>query len=1238
MATTLPSVPTLSQRGDIECWKEAIKMYNDGLKNGSANKKYIELSGPPTTNKINSDQLMFTALDSYSRLNRKRSRGAEILIQIWHGIHHYGKAIDVFIQFDPKVASLVWGSVRVLLQITEEEEKASRIAGEGIMEIIYHVGRWEQAVAITDILSSPTTRQAIVRLYHKVVDFLVSSTNWLRKGSLKRFGISILAQKASKFEDKLKEMRAASELVDKEIQTRATLKSLDNFGIINLDVRSAMQNIDQVMDRVRQLSDTTSQLGNQLSSNSRILIDEVLKELRLLPIVTANKILDQMRDVVTVTEIRKWLALAAIDLPPVVSRADGTCDWLFSNSAFQKLMAENQENILWVQGLPGRGKSVLAGYLQGQLVSQSNRTSLFIRFQRSASTTLSTPTMAAALLIYQLLDDSAVTSGVAQATNAMSVAATNKRLKELGTLVKQFPLGPRSCSFEAIWPVAEGLMRAQQPGFNLVMDALDECTFDGPSLPAASTFLQYLSSVVRNTESKIIIFCRPDPPFALTSGEALSIKLTDQLLLHDIMIYAEKEYDRLGLPKSERDKVLEHIRLSSSGSFWWAELFLDYLGRALQMEEFQRRLDTSSLVPSITNFYRSALNDPSRPLEDDERQCRNSIFLISFQTQRPLKVSEVADALSLRQDSAEETISRLCKPLVSVQGGLFQLAHPSVRDFLDHLSKANDISLGISLGDAHSLLAEKCISALLREKRVTLDSIASFLEVNYDQAKQVPDTAQPEKGSFYDYASRFWHHHLCRIHSPSPKLLGLVCSFLDSLQFVYWAEYSRHKLSHLMGVTGPLERLKAWQSQLQERERNAMINVHQCVALSYNKLAAAYEVPRGQDTLAQWLSRMSLCDYYLNVGLAEEEAATREEVARKVHELLGPKHPVVLLSKSSIAWTRLCNGKMRAAYKIYTEVAEGRREVVGEDDAGFVEALHYQGMALYYMGDFAAALVMFTKTAAEMLRLRGSDNWSYHGAKVCHGLGLAQLGKANLSLPIIRSVFEERLQLPGSPDEITVATQASMADVQRELGYHHEAITNFQKALEIRRGSYPASNVLRMDIEIKLARTYQEAGMLQEAEDMMGEIEEGGGLQNHFERYCQVAHIKAKMALARGLVDEAIVMLQQTVVEAEQDQGNRALMWIRLDLATMLRQRNSEGDVEQASSNFDSVLKDVSGESEPGFPDEPDSPRLLALAEKALKLVRENKYAEVHQLLESEQVDWARPSDLWLWVTETVFV
>ncbi len=79
-----------------------------------------------------------------------------------------------------------------------------------------------------------------------------------------------------------------------------------------------------------------------------------------------------------------------------------------------------------------------------------------------------------------------------------------------------------------------------------------------------------------------------------------------------------------------------------------------------------------------------------------------------------------------------------------------------------------------------------------------------------------------------------------------------------------------------------------------------------------------------------------------------------------------------------------------------------------------------------------------------------------------------------------------------------------------------------------------------------------------------------------------------------------------------------------LDLATFLRRRGAEGDRDQASANFDNIVKDVSGDHEP------DSPRLLAVAEKALRLVRARKHAEARRELDSEQLHWR--GNFWLWV------
>jgi hypothetical protein len=73
-----------------------------------------------------------------------------------------------------------------MFQMGEEEERSSRIAGEGILEIIRHAGRWEQVSAISDLLNSARLRKALVALYVTVLDFLLSSTEWLSRGALGR--------------------------------------------------------------------------------------------------------------------------------------------------------------------------------------------------------------------------------------------------------------------------------------------------------------------------------------------------------------------------------------------------------------------------------------------------------------------------------------------------------------------------------------------------------------------------------------------------------------------------------------------------------------------------------------------------------------------------------------------------------------------------------------------------------------------------------------------------------------------------------------------------------------------------------------------------------------------------------------------------------------------------------------------------------------------------------------------
>ncbi|KAI1125325.1 hypothetical protein F5Y10DRAFT_11616 [Nemania abortiva] len=858
----------------------------------------------------------------------------------------------------------------------------------------------------------------------------------------------------------------------------------------------------------------------------------------------------------------------------------------------------------------------MAGYLQEHLTARGYNT-LFYRFQRSASATQSTPTTFASSLISQLIE---------RWTGPLRATGPYDRLQNL---VTQFPLGPQSCPFKLIWAVVACLLRTCGLQFNLVIDALDECSFGGSSAPGASTFLDNFFELMRETQSKVLIFSRPEPTFSQAAHSGLSIFMSKSLLLPDVMMFAEKQYEQLGLPNSEMNVVLELIRSSSHGSFRWVELFLHHLGQSLHVTDLKTRMRT--LPPSVSEIYRQSLLSAARRFGRDELECQRGLLLAIFQAQRPLRTVEIADAFSLRPDRAEIIISNLCKPLASTYGGFFHFAHPSVREFFEDYHEANDSSLGISFSDSHGLLAEKCLSCLLNERYADPGRIRSYLVANHDEKAHVSPDAQPLEGSFYDYAYRFWDYHLVRAKTPSRNLLQQTNTFLHSLQFAYWSECSRHDCGQLVRVNVSFRSLVSWRKGL-PIEDQMLIELDEYFERAYSLLSSAFDSHK-MDNVLPWLARMTIGDFHFMTAMPKKATLVRERVLSGLQDLLGSRHHLTLRAKADVAYVRFYDGKMCASRRMYSEVIDSQREVLGEHSSQFLETLFYKGQSEYYMADFMSAAITWTKVSAEFLGLLGPECWQYLSAQLWYARGVAYMGQLDLGLRILQSVAKKRCDLFGPGDSFFNVVQGNLGEVQLILGQHEESIDTLQNALKWLRESFPLSNMMRLDAEITLAIAYQAAGMSQAALAIINEIEDGvTNLDSEFERHCQVVHLKGLILADGGRLDDAINLLQDTVIQAEEDQNNRALLWVRLDLATMLRKRGAECDRAEASITFDKIVKDTDGDYKPGFPDEPDPPRLLAAAEKALRLVRARKHAEARRELDSEHLDWRRPSDFWLWV------
>lgn len=858
-----------------------------------------------------------------------------------------------------------------------------------------------------------------------------------------------------------------------------------------------------------------------------------------------------------------------------------------------------------------------AAYIRDALKMQNFEVVLH-RFHHTASATDSTPTTFAVSLILQLL-------GNHQITSFPSV------LNDLESLIAQYPLEAKDCPFEKIWAIALSLLSIQ-PTPVIVIDALDECRFGNKSFPNVSSLIGVLLGALETKKTKAIIFSRPEPQFLAPLNTSLSIYMADDLVSSDVNAFSVEEYQRLdGLPKENESmqQALAQIRYCSHGNFRWAGLFLDYLARSIQTDDFHTRLRVSP--PSIHEFYKEALKESKVKLDKNEQDCRNAILMCALRAQRTLRLTEISSALSLRSDIAEELIYRLCKPLISTRDGLLQWSHPSVREFLETYDHSNDASLGIEIKTSHEFLFQTCLSTLLDEKYGHLNRIGRYLELNH--AEDPANTAADDhagRSCFYNYASKYWDYHLFQIEKPSQVIVKQLQDFFKTRQFTYWAEYSRVDFGQYVGVVGVYLRLAQWHRQLPGALKH-LLDLEKFAETPYSGLAVAYEAEQ-DGSLLPWLARMSLGDIYFIIGIVDKEKPIRELIFSGLRRHLGPDHRVSLRATASLAYVRLQDGKLRAAQKMYSGVAEMQRNLLGCYNHEYLETMIYLGESQYYMAEFEEAAITFTRLLADFLRSTGPDSWQYQAVQSWYGKTLTHLDQLDLSLQVLQTVFRKRIDMYGPQDTFASFPQIAMAEVLGLLGRNQESKSTIETCLVLRRNSYAISSPYRFDIEFALARACHDVDLDGEALKVIRELEESLRSKPDFARLCQVTHLKAKIIHAEGCVDQAINLLQDIIYQAEEDQCNRALLWIRLDLASMLRQRGNEFDDYQASSNFDNLLKDASCDSEPGFSDQPDPPRLLEVSEKALMLLRARKPAEARRTLNTAQLEWKRPSELWLWV------
>ncbi|TVY92560.1 Ankyrin [Lachnellula willkommii] len=342
----------------------------------------------------------------------------------------------------------------------------------------------------------------------------------------------------------------------------------------------------------------------------------------------------------------------------------GTGDWLFETEQYEN-WHDAAIGSLWVQGIPGSGKSVVAANIIQALKNEDTPVLFF--FSRRIIKANSEPRHLVRDCLYQFLDHS------------ISLQA---RLK---SLIEQHPL-VGSVPFHELWRILISAFWTV-PRVYILLDALDELAVE------EDDFLQRLLALgqMRPESTKLIITSRPLPYLqtVLKGPSITNIRLIGRVVAEDINKYVHhrlaNQQERV-LTEKDQSAIQQALGKKSRGLFLYARLMLDEILQ--QSNPVHAHLP--HLPSSLEEMYINLLHEQRlRSGSSIEFQSR----MLSWVTHasRPLRVTEIAALVNSQHDrgglkdsqDAKLMIRTSCGPLVEVlDDETVQVVHHSFTEFL----------------------------------------------------------------------------------------------------------------------------------------------------------------------------------------------------------------------------------------------------------------------------------------------------------------------------------------------------------------------------------------------------------------------------------------------------------------------------------------------------------------------------------------------------------------------------
>ncbi|KAL2064379.1 hypothetical protein VTL71DRAFT_4873 [Oculimacula yallundae] len=1192
MSTTLAKISPI---------RMGIDLFNSQLT--SDPKKRIESETASTSPQVPScrlEDLLKTVVSLSDKRKTSQSVARSRIETALVAINSHAKAIDVLIQQQPDITAIVWGAFRFLLGVASKELDSSQKINDALVSIVINLERWNKYTSLFDDFEA--VRTAAARLFSQIINYLVRAKIYYQTSRQYRHLKIAFGGWSEKYDSIMSLIHRESRTLECEaelafkIRTVSPFEKYDNNQKVQRDHFALVKAEISEQDAFR----TESNINIQ-SIQSRV--EETAAETR--------RIHETMQWRSESTKALKWLSKGFAPSPTILAEPK-TCLWIRESESWKRWVADSYSKPLCLLGSPGSGKSTAAQYLFATS-SATVRASHFFRSVLSRDITKATPFAAA--MLYRLLQQNFVKSAVGYTSTIEKLIALSGTSRNVNNV-----------PFHLLWSIVRSLV-AGLPEVMMIIDGLDEC--DEQTQAEVSSALNALSS---QPNTQIIVSFRYNLKLEEGFGEAFKVELTPATVVDDIRLFVEAEIQRHPrmLMSLERE-LLEVIMKPATSMFIWVAMLLEELKKA---DTLEAQFDCLRTVPSdLYLFYDKIL--PASNLSPESKALRKELFLLFVGLREALTCQELCYILSMKHCPEENvyesrslidfniTLSRLCGSLVRISDARVHLAHETVKDYL---SQHLDLSIQVTTDNAETYLAFKTLEALLQQEYLSLNKIAILVRHN------VASTAENHEDKyFYQYAATHWYIHLIAIKNPEPRLLRLAATFLQGNAFVSWSEF----IFDLSGSQGKIleveSKLRLWKEGL-TNESKTLVPLGDYFEGPYRTVADSFYESGGDKTLP-FITLFQLGEYFNLAVRIQEAFQVKQTVAEGLVNLLGERHPLALKAESAFALEYLGQRKFLEAEATFGRLAKIQREVIGTDRPDCFQSLQRQGMAQLWMTKFAKADLNLTYSLQGLLSTTGPNSFLYLMSQLTLGQVLEYRGEVRRAALDYEHIYNYRKARLGAENPMAVWAQCALVSVYRKLERFEEADLAVDEVINARTKTLGPRKSSTVDAIIQRLVLFLDSDRISEGLELADFILDGDLVEDWFERTCQVEHIRALFELFDGKLGVAIETLE-TLVQDSSKKGKegrvRSMLWIRLDLATLLRREGRHSDAVMLFEDIvTGIQRDPTGGQVMSW-EMTQSAHDLHIAEEALRMVRDTKVDEAELLLKQYGLQWVRKEDFWI--------